>query len=141
MLKTDLEIFFSNIQRYEGFSEDSGCLFHDVNKLLEFFEDGGIYVSYLLSCDQLYRNCVSLVENCIPSNSIGNFALLEDIYTLGDDKVVLSDMHYSRLLASSDGYYVEGKSGDVDFAGLYACLGVCSRVPWAVISEKVEGVL
>ena len=141
MVKTDLEIFFSNIQRYEGFSEDSGCLFHDVNKLLEFFEDGSIYVSYLLSCDQSYRNCVILLENCIPSNSIGNFALLEDVYPLGKDKIVVSDMHYSRLLASRDGYYVEGKSGDVDFAGLYACLGVCARVPWSVTQEMVDSLL
>ena len=54
---------------------------------------------------------------------------------------MISDMHYSRLLASSKGYYVECKGKCVDFAGLYACLGVCARVPWGVTEEMVNSVL
>ena len=54
---------------------------------------------------------------------------------------MISDMHYSRLLASSKGYYVECKGKGVDFAGLYACLGVCARVPWSVTQGMVDSLL
>ena len=105
-MNSDVLNFLESIKNFDGFiiTEDYKVYHRDI-LLLSFDSDGSIFISSRLSCDQSYRNYAPLIEEKIKTNSIGNFSLC-DCYSIGDEYVIISEMHYANLLANYDGYRI-----------------------------------
>lgn len=130
--------FLESLRTFDGFviTEDFK-VFHRDKLLLSFDSDGSIFISSRLSCDQSYRNYTPLIEDKIKTNSIGNFSLC-DCYSIGDEYVMISEMHYANLLANYDGYRIECKEYPHDLASLYAALEICRSVKWQLTYSLLE---
>lgn len=133
--------FLESLKTFDGFviTEDFK-VFHRDTFLMSFDSDGSIFLSFRLSCDQSYRNYTPLIEEKIKTNSLGNFSLC-DCYSVGDEYIMISEMHYANLLANYNGYRVECKEYSHDLASLYAALGVCHGVKWQITYPLVESIL
>ena len=133
--------FLESLKTFDGFliTEDFK-VFHRDTFLMSFDSDGSIFLSFRLSCDQSYRNYTPLIEEKIKTNSLGNFSLC-DCYSVGDEYIMISEMHYANLLANYNGYRVECKEYPHDLVSLYAALGVCRGVKWQITYPLVESIL
>lgn len=133
--------FLESLKTFDGFviTEDFK-VFHRDTFLMSFDSDGSIFLSFRFSCDQSYRNYTPLIEEKIKTNSIGNFSLC-NCYSVGDEYIMISEMHYANLLANYDGYLIECKEYPNDLASLYAALGVCRGVKWQITYPLVESIL
>lgn len=133
--------FLESLKTFDGFviTEDFK-VFHRDTFLMSFDSDGTIFLSFRFSCDQSYRNYTPLIEEKIKTNSLGNFSLC-DCYSVGDEYIMISEMHYANLLANYNGYRVECKEYPHDLASLYAALGVCHGVKWQITYPLVESIL
>lgn len=140
-MSPDVMNFLESLKAFDGFviTEDFR-VFHRNVFLMSFDSDGSIFLSFRLSCDQSYRNYTPLIEEKIKTNSIGNFSLC-NCYSVGDEYIMISEMHYANLLANYDGYRVECKEYPHDLASLYAALGVCCGVKWQITYPLVESIL
>ena len=140
-MSPDVINFLESLKSFEGFviTEDYK-VYHRDTFLMSFDSDGSIFLSFRLSCDQSYRNYTPLIEEKIKTNSIGNFSLC-DCYSVGDEYIMISEMHYANLLANYDGYRVECKEYPHDLASLYAALRVCRGVKWQITYPLVESIL
>ena len=136
-MSPDVMNFLESLKAFDGFviTEDFRVFHRDVF-LMSFDSDGSIFLSFRLSCDQSYRNYTPLIEEKIKTNSIGNFSLC-NCYSVGDEYIMISEMHYANLLANYDGYRVECKEYPHDLASLYAALGVCRNVKWQLTYSLV----
>ena len=134
-MSPDVMNFLESLKAFDGFviTEDFRVFHRDVF-LMSFDSDGSIFLSFRLSCDQSYRNYTPLIEE--KTNSIGNFSLC-NCYSVGDEYIMISEMHYANLLANYDGYRVECKEYPHDLASLYAALGVCRNVKWQLTYSLV----
>ena len=133
--------FLESLKTFDGFviTEDFK-VFHRDTFLMSFDSDGSIFLSFRFSCDQSYRNYTTLIEEKIKTNSLGNFSLC-DCYSVGDEYIMISEMHYANLLANYNGYRVECKEYPHDLASLYEALGVCRGVKWQITYPLVESIL
>ena len=133
--------FLDSLMTFEGFviTEDFK-VYHRNTFLMSFDSNGSIFLSFRLSCDQSYRNYTPLIEEKIKTNSIGNFSLC-NCYSVGDEYIMISEMHYANLLANYDGYRIECKDYPHDLASLYAALRVCRGVKWQITYPLVESIL
>ena len=133
--------FLESLKAFDGFIiiEDFR-VFHRETFLMSFESNGSIFLSYRLSCDQSYRNYTPLIKDKIRTNSIGNFSLCS-CYAVGKEYIMISEMHYSNLLANYDGYYIECKEYPYDLASLYEALEVCQGVKWQITYPLVESIL
>lgn len=133
--------FLESLKTFDGFviTEDFK-VFHRDTFLMSFDSDGSIFLSFRFSCDQSYRNYTPLIEEKIKTNSLGNFSLC-DCYSVGDEYIMISEMHYANLLANYNGYRVECKEYPHDLASLYAASGVCRGVKWQITYPLVESIL
>lgn len=133
--------FLESLKTFDGFviTEDFK-VFHRDTFLMSFDSDGSIFLSFRFSCDQSYRNYTPLIEEKIKTNSLGNFSLC-DCYSVGDEYIMISEMHYANLLANYNGYRVECKEYPHDLASLYTALGVCRGVKWQITYPLVESIL
>lgn len=140
-MNSDVLNFLESLRTFDGFiiTEDYK-VYHRDNLLLSFDSDGSIFISSRLSCDQSYRNYTPLIEEKIKTNSIGNFSLC-DCYSIGDEYVMISEMHYANLLANYDGYHIECKEYPQDLASLYAALEICRSVKWQLTYSLLESYL
>lgn len=133
--------FLESLKTFDGFviTEDFK-VFHRDTFLMSFDSDGSIFLSFRFSCDQSYRNYTPLIEEKIKTNSIGNFSLC-NCYSVGDEYIMISEMHYANLLANYDGYLIECKEYPHDLASLCAALEVCRNVKWQITYPLVESIL
>lgn len=140
-MNSDVLAFLESLKTFEGFviTEDYQ-VYHRDTFLMSFNSNGSIFLSFRLSCDQSYRNYTPLIEEKIKTNSIGNFSLC-NCYSVGDEYIMISEMHYANLLANYDGYRIECKEYPHDLASLYAALGVCRGVRWQITYPLVESIL
>ena len=140
-MSPDVLTFLESLKTFDGFviTEDFR-VFHRDTFLMSFNSDGSIFLSFRLSCDQSYRNYTPLIEEKIKTNSIGNFYLC-NCYSVEDEYIMISEMHYANLLANYDGYRIECKEYPHDLASLYAALGVCHGVKWQITYPLVESIL
>lgn len=136
-MNSDVLNFLESLKTFEGLviTEDYQ-VYHRDTFLMSFESDGSIFLSFRLSCDQSYRNYTPLIEEKIKTNSIGNFSLC-NCYSVGDEYIMISEMHYANLLANYDGYRIECKEYPHDLASLCAALGVCRNVKWQLTYSLV----
>ena len=140
-MRPDVLTFLESLKTFEGLVITKDFkVYHRDTFLMSFDSDGSIFLSFRLSCDQSYRNYTPLIEEKIKTNSIGNFSLC-DCYSVGDEYIMISEMHYANLLATYDGYRIECKEYPHDLASLYAALRVCRGVKWQITYPLVESIL
>ena len=140
-MSPDVLNFLESLKTFEGFViTENYQVCHRDTFLMSFNSDGSIFLSFRLSCDQSYRNYTPLIEEKIKTNSIGNFSLC-NCYSVGDEYIMISEMHYANLLANYDGYLIECKEYPHDLANLYAALEVCRGVKWQITYPLVESIL
>lgn len=129
--------FYKNLVKL-GFTILDNKVYFKNHNVLTVNDLNTLWISKNLSSDMLLNNLIPLVEKACVSTTVGNF-LIGDSFPLHSGKVIISEMHYSKLLADTTGYYIQPNKGELNDGLVFAMCSILRSVPWSVVEGLLEG--
>lgn len=129
--------FYKNLVKL-GFTISDNKVYFKNHNVIILNDLNTLWISKYLSSDMLLNNLVPLVEKSCVSTTVGNFSI-GNSFPLENGKVIISEMHYSKLLADTTGYYIQSNKEDLNDGLVFAMCSILRSVPWSVVEGLLEG--